>query len=106
MRIRSVRLPLHPRLDRAKGVCLLLQYKAVRVCGGENNGGHVLRETTIRGLCGLVCSHHALVNAGECCCFGFVVFVYLLQYLLYSPSYVCPSRRRQTIIRKQSFSET
>jgi hypothetical protein len=23
--------------------------------GGEDSGGHVLRETTIRGLCGLVC---------------------------------------------------
>ena len=29
-------------------------------CG---NGGHVLRETTSRGLCGLVC--HALVSAGD-----------------------------------------
>ena len=29
-------------------------YKAVRV-GGEESGGHVLRETTSRGLCGLVC---------------------------------------------------
>ena len=29
-------------------------YKAVRVGGGDS-GGHVLRETTSRGLCGLVC---------------------------------------------------
>ena len=30
-------------------------YKAVRVVGGGGSGGHVLRETTSRGLCGLVC---------------------------------------------------
>ena len=30
-------------------------YKAVREGWGGNNGGHVLRETTSRGLCGLVC---------------------------------------------------
>ena len=29
-------------------------YKAVRV-GGQESGGHVLWETTTRGLCGLVC---------------------------------------------------
>ena len=29
-------------------------YKAVRE-GGEESGGHVLRETMSRGLCGLVC---------------------------------------------------
>ena len=31
--------------------------------GGEDNGGHVLRETTSRGQCEL--AHHALMNAGE-----------------------------------------
>jgi hypothetical protein len=40
-----------------------IYYKAVRVGGGGNNGGHVLPETTSRSLCGLVV-HHALVNAG------------------------------------------
>ena len=30
-------------------------YKAVRVGGRGNTGGHVQRETTSRGLCGLVC---------------------------------------------------
>jgi len=30
-------------------------YKAVHVCGGGDSGGHVLRETTSRDLCGLVC---------------------------------------------------
>ena len=30
-------------------------YKAVRVGDEGDNGGHVLRETTSRGLCGLVC---------------------------------------------------
>ncbi len=38
-------------------------YKAVRVGEGGEGGGHVLRETTSRGLCGLVCP--SLVNAGE-----------------------------------------
>jgi hypothetical protein len=32
--------------------------------GEGDSRGHVLRETTSRGLCGLVCPH-ALVNAGE-----------------------------------------
>ncbi len=38
-------------------VCLLLQY-LLQSCsrgGGWEGGGHVLRETTSRGLCGLVC---------------------------------------------------
>ena len=35
---------------RLSSVCLLLQY-LLQSC----NGGHVLRETTSRGLCGLVC---------------------------------------------------
>ena len=38
-------------------MCLLLQ-DLLQGCsrwGGGNNGGHVLRETTSRGLCGLVC---------------------------------------------------
>ena len=30
-------------------------YKAVRVCVGGEGGGHVLRETTSRGQCELVC---------------------------------------------------
>ena len=30
--------------------------------GEGDSGGHVLRETTIRGLCGLVCASHT------CCC--------------------------------------
>ena len=38
--------------------------KLFAVGGGVYIGGHVLRETTSRGLCGLVC-HHELVNAGE-----------------------------------------
>jgi hypothetical protein len=52
-------------------VCLLLQ-DLVQNClrGGGDMGGHVLRETTSRGLCGLGCPSKgiiiiALVNAGE-----------------------------------------
>jgi hypothetical protein len=33
------------------------------VCGG-NNGGHVLRETTSRGRCGLVCSSRISERGG------------------------------------------
>ena len=43
-------------------------YKAVRVCVGENNGGHVLRETTSRGLCGLVCPSCTNERGGEGYC--------------------------------------
>jgi hypothetical protein len=42
---------------RGHGVCVYYCstcYKSVRVGGGGNNGGHVLRETTSRSLCGLV----------------------------------------------------
>ena len=38
-------------------------YKAVRV-GGEESGGHVLRETTSRGLCGLVCPSRTSERGG------------------------------------------
>ena len=41
-----------------QGVCVLLLQNLVQSCsrgGGEDSGGHVLRETTSRGLCGLVC---------------------------------------------------
>jgi hypothetical protein len=67
----SWQLPLWERQRRAKCqnrrscslhfycVCVFIYYwstyyKAVRVEGGGNNGGHVLRETTSRSLCGLV----------------------------------------------------
>ena len=39
-------------------MCVLLLQDLVQSCsrgGGEDSGGHVLRETTSRGLCGLVC---------------------------------------------------
>ena len=42
--------------------------KAVRVGGGEDNGGHVLRETTSRGLCGLVCPSRTSEREGEGYC--------------------------------------
>jgi hypothetical protein len=34
-------------------------------CGGGNIGGHVLRETTSRGLCGLVCPWRTSERGGE-----------------------------------------
>jgi hypothetical protein len=36
--------------------------------GRRNNGGHVLRETTSRGLCGLVCPSRTSERGGEGCC--------------------------------------
>jgi hypothetical protein len=39
-------------------------YKAVRV-GGRDSGGHVLRETTSRGLSGLVCPSRTSERGGE-----------------------------------------
>jgi hypothetical protein len=47
--------------------CLLLQY-LLQSCsrGGEkDSGGHVLRETTSRGLCGLVCPSRTGERGGE-----------------------------------------
>ena len=38
--------------------------KAVRVGGGER-GGHVMRETTSRGRCGLVCPSRTSERGGE-----------------------------------------
>jgi hypothetical protein len=43
-------------------------YKSVRVWGGGNNGGHVLRGTTSRGLCGLVCPSRTSERGGEGYC--------------------------------------
>ena len=43
-------------------------YKAVRVGGGGNNGGHLLRETTSRGLCGLDCPSRTRERGGEGYC--------------------------------------
>jgi hypothetical protein len=40
-------------------------YKAVYMGGGGDMGGHVLRETTIRGLCGLVCPSRTSERGGE-----------------------------------------
>jgi hypothetical protein len=51
-------------------VCLLLQY-LLQGCsrgGGGNNGGHVLQETTSRGLCGLVCPSRTSERGGEGYC--------------------------------------
>jgi hypothetical protein len=48
-------------------VCLLLQ-DLVQSClhgGGGDMGGHVLRETTSRGLCGLVCPSRTSERRGE-----------------------------------------
>jgi hypothetical protein len=48
-------------------VCLLLQDLVQRCLhgGGGDMGGHVLRETTSRGLCGLVCPSRTSERGGE-----------------------------------------
>jgi hypothetical protein len=48
-------------------VCLLLQDLGQSCLRGEGGdiGGHVLRETTSRGLCGLVCSSRTRERGGE-----------------------------------------
>jgi hypothetical protein len=63
--------PVFPRLGiEAARVCVYYcstYYKAV--CnGGEDSGGHVLRETTSRGLCGLVCTSRTSERGGERVC--------------------------------------
>jgi len=53
-----------------RNVYLLLQYllqSCSRVWRGEG-GGHVLRETTSRGLCGLVCPSRTSERGGEGYC--------------------------------------
>ena len=78
---KSIEVPLAiPTMQTVQGswmvrVCYCSTcYKAVRVGVGDS-GGHVPRETTSRGLCGLVCPSHT----SECVCL-------LLQYLLQSCS--------------------
>ena len=53
-------------LPERECVCLLLQ-DLVQSClrGGGDIGGHVLRETTSRGLCGLVCPSRTSERGGE-----------------------------------------
>ena len=43
-------------------------YKAVREGGEGGNGGHVLRETTSRGRCELVCPSRTKERGGEGYC--------------------------------------
>ncbi len=40
-------------------------YKAVHVCVWGGSGGHVLRETTSRGLCELFCPSRTSERGGE-----------------------------------------
>ena len=53
------------------GVCVYYcstYYKAVRGGGGGESGGHVLRETTSRGQCELVCPSRTTELGGEGYC--------------------------------------
>ena len=50
-------------------MCLLLQYLLQSCSRGEgDSGGHVLRETTSRGLSGLVCPSRTSERGGEGYC--------------------------------------
>ena len=53
-----------------ESVCLLLQYLLQSCSRGEGGEGgrHVLRETTSRGLCGLVCPSRTSERGGEGYC--------------------------------------
>ena len=54
-----------------KRVCDLLLQDLVQSCsrgGGEDSGGHVLRETTSRILCGLVCPSRTSARGGQVDC--------------------------------------
>jgi hypothetical protein len=58
---------------------LLLQY--LKLCaggGGEDMGGHVLRETTSRGLCGLGCPSRTSERGGEGDCVKEGVCVFMV----------------------------
>jgi hypothetical protein len=60
------------------GVCVYYcstYYKVVRLGGEGNNGGHVLRETTSRSLCGLVCPSRTSERRCECVCVCVLVCV-------------------------------
>ena len=59
------------RAERFRCVCVYYcrtYYTAVRVCVVGNNGGHVLRETTSRGQCELVCPSRTNERGGEGYC--------------------------------------
>jgi hypothetical protein len=57
----------HKEIEETVCVCLLLQDLVQSCLRGEGGdiGGHVLRETTSRGLCGLVCSSRTSERGGE-----------------------------------------
>ena len=56
-------------MDRVRCVCLLLQYTVpitkLFAWGEGDRGGHVLRESTSQGLCGLVCPSRTKERGGE-----------------------------------------
>ena len=59
--------PTHKQVGM--GVCVhycSTYYKAVRVGWGGEGGGHVLRETTSRGLRGLVCPSRVVLRTDHC----------------------------------------
>jgi hypothetical protein len=69
--ITSSRISAQPTTSIRLRVCVYYcstYYKAVRVEGGGDSGGHVLRETTSRGLCGLVCPSCTSERGGEGYC--------------------------------------
>jgi hypothetical protein len=68
LHIQDIRAPKgRPCMNKKQRPCSTY-YKAVRVWGGGNNGGHVLGETTSRGLCGLVCPSRTSERGGEGYC--------------------------------------
>jgi hypothetical protein len=65
--LQGIELRLHEARRTRTCVCLLLQ-DLVQSClhgGGGDMAGHVLRETTSRGLCGLGCPSRTSERGGE-----------------------------------------
>ncbi len=63
----SLSLSLSGQVTEPQCVCLITAGPITKLfaCGGGDSGGHVLRETTSRSLCGLVCPSRTSERGGE-----------------------------------------
>ena len=61
---------MYERVRKEMCVCFITAGPITKLCawGEEESGGHVLRETTSRGLCGLVCPSRTSESEGEGYC--------------------------------------
>jgi hypothetical protein len=65
-----VKLAGQPEFFTFQSVCVFITAGPITklFASGEESGGHVLRETTSRGLCGLVCPSRTSERGGEGYC--------------------------------------